>query len=565
MSHNKTFAEHPKSKNWSSKNKVSPIDIPYGYYKKFWFDCDKCSHDFETNINSVANLGTWCPYCGGKKICDNNNCNECFEKSFASHEKSKYWSKNNNKNPRTIFKSTAEKFLFDCNKCKKEFSISPNNITNGKWCKDCGYKSMVEKVSLKIDDFLEKAKETHGDKYDYSKVIMNGVDRNIIIICKIHGEFQQTPYNHYGCGNGCTLCGFIKRADSKRYTQEEFINKANEIHNNKYDYSKVKYIDSQTSIIIICKLHGEFNQEASSHLGGCGCKKCGEISAHDKQRLTTEEFIIRAKEKYGDIYDYSKSNWISGHTEITITCKTHGDFLQDPFNHLKGHGCKRCTYICNLEDFIDEANKIHNNLYDYSECIYEKSIRRMKIICKKCGIFEQSANSHLDGAGCPTCKNKTEQKLYLYLKSKYPLIKTQFKLENCKFKRYLPFDFCIPNKKIIIELDGGQHFKKVRNWDDPEKTIKKDVFKMQKAKLEGYKVIRISQEDVYKKNNEEWLNKKLITAIEDNNKLDVFISTIDSLYDEHIKLINSGIEIILTECNTEDSNESEMNDNKTII
>ena len=88
---------------------------------------------------------------------------------------------------------------------------------------------------------------------------------------------------------------------------------------------------------------------------------------------------------------------------------------------------------------------------------------------------------------------------------------------------------------------------------------------MQKAKLEGYKVIRISQEDVYKKNNEEWLNKKLITAIEDNNKLDVFISTIDSLYDEHIKLINSGIEIILTECNTEDSNESETICNKTII
>lgn len=504
MSQNKTFAEHPKSKHWSEKNKIYPNDIPYGYYKKFWFDCDKCSHDFETNINSVANLGTWCPYCGGKKICDNNNCNECFEKSFASHEKSKYWSKKNDKNPRTIFKSTAEKFLFDCNKCKKEFLISPNNITNGKWCKDCGYKSMVEKVSMKIDEFIEKSKETHSDKYDYSKVIMNGVDRNVIIICKIHGEFEQTPYNHYGCGNGCTLCGFIKRADSKRYTQEEFINKSNEIHNNKYDYSKVKYIDSQTKIIIVCKLHGEFNQEASSHLGGCGCKKCGEISAHDKQRLTTEEFIIRAIDTHGNIYDYSKTNYHTGHSEITITCKIHGDFLQDPFNHLKG-------------------------------------------------------------AGCPICKNKTEQKLYIYLKSKYPLIKTQFKLENCKFKRYLPFDFCIPNKKIIIELDGRQHFKQVRNWDDPEKTIRKDVFKMQKAKLEGYKVIRIFQEDVYKKNNEEWLNTKLINAIEDNNKLDVFISTINSLYDEHIKMINSGIEIILTVCDTEDSNESETNNNKTII
>ena len=382
-------------------------------------------------------------------------------------------------------------------------------------------------------------------------------DRNIIIICKIHGEFEQTPYHHYSKGNGCHKCGIIKSTNSKKYSQEEFINKANNIHNNKYDYSKVEYIDSQTHIIIICKLHGEFNQEASSHLGGCGCKKCGEISAHDKQRLTNEEFIIRANKIHNNLYDYSKCIYKSGHTKTIITCKTHGDFLQDPFNHLKGIGCKRCIRIYNIQDFIERANKIHNNLYDYSQCKYEKSIVPMKIICKECGIFKQSANSHLNGSGCPLCVNKTENKLYKYLKSKYPIVKREFKLDDCKLKKYLPFDFCIPDKKTIIELDGRQHFIHVNWWKNiPEYNIKRDIFKMQKAKTNGYKIIRIFQEDVFK-NNENWLDINLLPKIENSDILDVFISSINTLYDEHIKIINSGIKIILSN----DELQKETNDN----
>jgi len=83
-----------------------------------------------------------------------------YERSFASHEKAKYWSKKNKENPRDVFKGTAKKFIFDCNICKKEFLISLNNITSlNRWCKDCGYNISKNKNSMKLNEFIEKAKE----------------------------------------------------------------------------------------------------------------------------------------------------------------------------------------------------------------------------------------------------------------------------------------------------------------------------------------------------------------------------------------------------------------------
>ena len=171
---------------------------------------------------------------------------------------------------------------------------------------------------MKLEEFLEKSKEAHGDTYDYSKVIMNGIDRKVIIICKIHGEFPQTPFSHYSDKSGCPDCGIIKRADSNRDTLDEFIGKANEVHENKYDYSKVIYTDSQETVIIICELHGEFIQAPNSHLQGCGCKKCGVISRSDKQRQTNQEFITKAIAIHDNTYDYSKINYISSHIYYSI-------------------------------------------------------------------------------------------------------------------------------------------------------------------------------------------------------------------------------------------------------
>eukprot|EP01084_Bolivina_argentea_P068759 125161_1 len=105
-----SFASHEKSKYWSKKNQKNPRDVSKKTQKtKYWFDCDKCNHSFQSKPYNITVKGQWCPYCASHKLCNNNNCNNCFEKSFASYEKAKYWSTENKNKPRDVFKASGTK------------------------------------------------------------------------------------------------------------------------------------------------------------------------------------------------------------------------------------------------------------------------------------------------------------------------------------------------------------------------------------------------------------------------------------------------------------------------
>ena len=120
-------------------------------------------------------------------------------------------------------------------------------------------------------DFIEKAKQVHGDRYDYSKVEYKGCKEKVCIICPVHGEFLQVARIHLmGCG--CKKC----HLSNETKTTEQFIAEAKKVHGDKYDYSKVEYLNSHTKICIICKKHGEFWQMPYEHLNGKGCKICRE-------------------------------------------------------------------------------------------------------------------------------------------------------------------------------------------------------------------------------------------------------------------------------------------------
>ena len=124
----------------------------------------------------------------------------------------------------------------------------------------------------------------------------------------------------------------------KKLNTDIFIQRAQLIHGDKYDYSKVNYINNATKICIICKKHGEFYQYPYEHLRRkTGCTKCG------RRQLSQQQFIEKAKLIHGDKYDYSKVNYINSTTKIIITCKKHGDFIQLPVEHLKKHGCPKCS------------------------------------------------------------------------------------------------------------------------------------------------------------------------------------------------------------------------------
>jgi very-short-patch-repair endonuclease/DNA-directed RNA polymerase subunit RPC12/RpoP len=547
MDYSKSFACHPRASQWSHKNKVKPNEVPLYYYKKYWFNCDVCKHEFETNLNSIARIGSWCPYCANKVLCSNTDCNDCFNKSFASSDKAKYWSTKNTTTPREYFKSCGKKFIFACYTCNEEFEATLNNITNGKWCKKCGYRSAKEKQSMTIEEFIKRSSEKFKEtiyEYDYSKVVMDGVDNPITLICKVHlCEFQTTPYRHYTSDTGCCpVCTISTRAESRKYSFDEFLTMAKSIYRDTFDYSKSidTYENMNKEIIIICKKHGEFEQLPSVHIKSkYGCYKCAKEIIASQQRLTTDEFIRRSKLIHNDKYDYSKTIYASGHAPVNIICKEHGIFEQNPYNHMCGFGCKRCTGIYCLEDFVNEATKVHNNIYDYSLVEYVRSITPVKIICKDCGVFEQTPNSHLGGAGCPICINKTEKKLYLMLKSAFPDVIKEYNPDWAKNEttgRNLRFDFFIPQINVIIELDGRQHFKQVRSWLSPEEQINRDVWKTKQANTNGIYVIRLVQEEVYK-NKIEWLEENLLPELvkRDSN---MFISSEEDIYDKHISLLS---------------------------
>jgi len=130
-------------------------------------------------------------------------------------------------------------------------------------------------------------------------------------------------------------------------------------------------------------------------------------------KLTTEEFIAKAKAVHGDRYDYSKVDYVGTKTKVSIVCKEHGEFLQSPQKHLTGQGCIKChrksmakRYSLGKEKFIEKANSVHNGFYDYSEVNYVNGHTPIKIICPLHGVFNQEPASHLQGHGCPICAAK---------------------------------------------------------------------------------------------------------------------------------------------------------------
>lgn len=240
-------------------------------------------------------------------------------------------------------------------------------------------------------EFIEKSKLKHSDIYDYSIVNYINSNTKVKIICKKHGMFEQYPLNHTR-GSGCPSCKGVKKLSTK-----DFIEKSLKIHNNKYNYSLVKFENNDSKINIICKEHGIFQQRVSSHLSGNGCNKC----KNDNRRTDKDIFIEKSNLKHNNIYDYSLVEYKTTNKKVKIICKEHGVFEKTPKSHYK-QGCPKCSIIT-TEKFIEISKNKHNNKYDYSLVKYEHSLKNVKIICSIHGIFEQIATSHIRGSGCQEC------------------------------------------------------------------------------------------------------------------------------------------------------------------
>lgn len=309
-----TFASHPKSKFWSAINEGNPEDYALNSHKVCWFDCD-CGHAFEMILRNINQRHSWCPYCSNppKKLCE--NCEICFNKSFASHYRANNWSNKNIVKPKEVFKTSHKEYLFDC-ECGHEFKGRISDITSkNSWC----------------------------------------------------------PY----CSNPPKkLCDNIQNC----------------------------------------------------------------LSCQNKTFVSVE----RSK------------NWSAKNKKKPIE-----------------------VFKSSAEIFIFDCNKCSNEF---------KS--------KLCHIT--------DGSWCPNCRYKTEEKISLILREIYPSIKSQPKFDWCKNIKHLPFDFVLEEQKIIIECDGEQHWKQVGKWKTPQHNRERDLYKMKCANNNGYSVIRIVQEDIFK-DTYDWL------------------------------------------------------------
>jgi hypothetical protein len=257
-----------------------------------------------------------------------------------------------------------------------------------------------------------------------------------------------------------------------------FIDRANLAHNYKYDYSLVNYINNETKVKIICHEHGVFEQEPRKHINRKQtCPKC---SGH---KIDYPLFIKKSRKIHGDKYDYSNVIFTNSTTKVKIICPEHGEFMQTPNAHLSGKECFLCsgTPKKTINQFIEQANLVHNYKYDYSLVNYVNNSTKVKIICSEHGEFMQTPNSHLNGSGCPKCReSKGEKKIREYLiKNKINFI-PQHRFTECRNILPLPFDFYLPDYNLCIEFNGRQHYLPVKVFGGDigfNKTITNDKIK----------------------------------------------------------------------------------------
>ena len=419
--YNRSFASHERSPNWSEKNELTPRQVFKNSNLKYWFKC-QCRHEFEIILGNITSNNQFCPYCAHIKLCDNNNCQSCYEKSFASHERNKNWSEKNELTPRQIFKGSNSKYWFKC-ECQHEFEIRPNDITTrNRFCPYCGHIKLCDNNNCqtcyeKSFASSEKRKNwSEKNKLTPRQVFKSSTFKHWFK-CECTHEFEITLNNITNCNKFCPYCAHQLLCDNNN------------------------------------------------------CQSCYEKSFASSER---------------------SPNWNERKNKLT------------PRQVFKSSGSKY-WFIC--------------------KCRHE---------------FEMGLNSITNGnSWCPKCVNKTEQFLHNclleYFQPSEIRIHTNFEwCKNDKTDKFLPFDFVIDHLKIIIELDGEQHFSQVSNWKSPEENLKRDKYKMDCANKNGYSIIRLLQEDVYK-NDSNWQDQLIELLVKHNEPKNFFIGTKIEKYDKHIE------------------------------
>ena len=306
---------------------------------------------------------------------------------------------------------------------------------------------------MNTQDFIKRAIEIYGDEYDYSKTEFIDWSTKVIVTCKKHGDFEVSPRHHVYRHHGCSKCRGKHISETKQHSQDYIIEKAKQVHGDKYDYSMSVYNGTDKEMNIICPIHGVFKQTPYNHIyKKCGCPKCKYEYLSNKFRLGVDNILSKFKERHGDKYQYPyiDKEYVNNRSKITIVCPIHG-------------------------------------------------------------VFKQIAMKHLQGQGCPYChESKLEKEIGNFLERNKIEYEKQKKFEWLKFNKPLSLDFFLPKYKIAIECQGEQHYKPIEHFGGENEynvVSDRDIVKKSQCNSNGIKLLyytkykNIDGDDIYRNKN----------------------------------------------------------------
>ena len=527
-----------------SKNKdTTPRTVSKTSNKKYWFICDNCPHDFHIDPSHISKRNQWCSYCciPSRKLCFDKTCNFCYKKSFASYTgktkngklKIHCWhqSKNKDTTPRTISMTANKKYWFICDICNHEFDSCIGNVVNlNRWCPYCSNSKLCNNKECKICfdksfascknktpsgnlklDFYHKEKNEKKGVIISPRQVFKTSGRKYWFKCdKCHHNFNSEMNSIVKIDTWCPYCCIPTQKVCGDKKCKMCFDKVFASYKEKTKNGKLK-IDCLHPI------------------------KNGKINIIEILKQSTKKLWFKC-----DICNHDFNNRVEH-----VTRGTWCPYCAHK-QHCTDDNCTFCykksfQYILDTKPDIEERMTII-----FSKNITARSLpahrdHKVTVICKKCNNKKYMAISGIaQGNGCSTCTNKTEKKLLLWFQkhkktikiksiqaqynplwcgTKYIYFHKKHKEIKYVYKRF-PFDFLIEfynNKKVIIELDGRQHYEDDEYLQKRRTKRKKacyrslpsslhqqirDRYKEMQAKKHKLSVIRVKQEDVWKNKND---------------------------------------------------------------
>jgi hypothetical protein len=340
----------------------------------------------------------------------------------------------------------------------------------------------------KLEDYLERLREVHGDKYTYLRMDVKGWNFSITFSCPEHGEHTQGLHNHLK-GRGCRKCGSAAR----KRTFADWVASFRKVHGDAYSYLRVEEVNGNAYVHYLCEKHGEHRQTAHDHLKGAGCVRC----AYASRKRTESDWIEAFKAVHGTTYGYlGMEEKREGYFNVLAVCPDHGEVKIDANTHLAGAGCRLCAWKSageknkvSREEYVERARSVHGELYTYGDLVEPGPLQKLEVFCPEHGLFVQRISGHLSGYGCPKCVgviSRPNLELQGFLESHGAETRLEERIPGTTKK----MDIFLPAQQLGIEYHGNiWHSSRWQRSDDAHLT------RLQLAQAAGIRLIQIFSDE----------------------------------------------------------------------